>query len=150
VIAAMQPVHCTSDMDWAEARLCEDRLAGAYAWRSLLDTGARLCWGTDFPVEKVSPLAGLYAARTRTHPDGTPEGGWQAQEIIDSRTALDLYTTGSAYAAFMEKDLGRIQTGFHADLTVLDGDPVACEPSDLLEMKVLATIVQGRVVFERP
>jgi predicted amidohydrolase YtcJ len=147
VIAAMQPVHCTSDMDWAEQRLCADRLAGAYAWRSLLEAGAHLCWGTDFPVEKVSALEGLYAARTRTHHDGTPPGGWQAQETVDARTALELYTTGSAYGSFMEDRLGRIGTGFYADLTVLDGDPVACAPEDLLTMKVLATIVQGKVVY---
>jgi predicted amidohydrolase YtcJ len=148
VIAAMQPVHCTSDMDWAADRLCEDRLAGAYAWNSLRESGAHLCWGTDFPVERVSALHGLYSARTRTHHDGTPEGGWQAQETVDSRTALELYTTGSAYASFLENDLGRIQKGFLADLTVLDGNPVTSEPDDLLEMKVLKTIVQGRVVYE--
>ena len=148
VIAAMQPVHCTSDMDWADQRLCEDRLAGAYAWRSLLDSGAHLSWGTDFPVEKVSPLEGLYSSRTRTHHDGTPVGGWQPQERLDAHTSLELYTTGSAYAVFMENELGRIQTGFLADLTILDGNPVDCEPKDLLNMKILATIVQGKFVFE--
>lgn len=150
VTAAMQPVHCTSDMDWAGARLCEDRLAGAYAWRSLLDSGAHLCWGTDFPVERVSALDGIYAARTRTHHDGTPEGGWQAQETVDGQTALELYTTGSAYASFLENDLGRVAEGYLADLTVLSGNPVACEPSELLDMKVLKTIVQGRVVYAAP
>jgi predicted amidohydrolase YtcJ len=149
VIAAMQPVHCTSDMDWAEQRLCADRLAGAYAWRSLLDTGAHLCWGTDFPVEKVSPLDGLYAARTRTHHDGTPPGGWQPQETVDAQTALELYTTAPAYAAFLEDQLGRLQTGYLADLTVLNGDPVACEPAELLTMEVVATIVRGRVMHRR-
>ena len=150
VIAAMQPVHCTSDMDWAEDRLCADRLPGAYAWRSLLDTGAHLCFGTDFPVEGVNPLEGLFSARTRTHHDGTPPGGWQPREKLDARLALELYTAGSAYAVFMEKELGRIQEGFLADLTVLDGDPVACPPQDLLAMKVLATIVDGRVVYQAP
>nr|MEE4268346.1 amidohydrolase family protein [Candidatus Krumholzibacteria bacterium] len=150
VIAAMQPVHCTSDMDWAGDRLCEDRLPGAYAWRSLLDSGAHVCWGTDFPVEKVSALDGLYAARTRTHHDGTPPGGWQAQEKVDARTALELYTVASAYAAFLEDELGRIEVGYLADLTVLDGDPVACAPAALLDMKILQTIVQGRVVYTAP
>ena len=149
VIAAMQPVHCTSDMDWAADRLCQDRLTGAYAWHSLLQSGAHLCWGTDFPVEKVSALDGLYAARTRTHPDGTPPGGWQPQEKVDARTALELYTQGSAYAAFLEDQLGRVQPGYLADLTVLSGDPVACEPTALLDMEVLATIVAGRVVYEK-
>ena len=150
VIAAMQPVHCTSDMDWADERLGEDRLAGCYAWRSLLDSGAHLCYGTDFPVEKVDPLAGLFAAITRTHPDGTPIGGWQPQEAVDAATALELYTAGGAYAGFEEEKGGRIGEGFRADLTVLDGNPVACKPADLLKMKVKMTIVQGRVVYENP
>ena len=150
VIAAMQPVHCTSDMDWAAARLGEQRLAGAYAWRSLVESGAHVCSGTDFPVEHVSALAGLYASRTRTHPDGTPLGGWQPQEKLDGETALELYTAGGAYAAFAEDELGRIRVGYRADLTVLDGDPVACEPADLLTMQVLMTVVDGKVVHARP
>jgi len=148
VIAAMQPVHCTSDMDWAADRLGEDRLSGAYAWRSLLDAGAHLCSGTDFPVEPVDPLAGLYSSRTRTHPDGTPPGGWQPQERLDGRTALEIYTAGSAYAAFMEDRLGRLIPGYFADLTVLTGDPVSCEPPELLEMGVIMTIVAGKIRFE--
>ncbi len=148
VIAAMQPVHCTSDMDWAEDRLCRDRLPGAYAWNSLLKSGAHLCFGTDFPVEEVDPLAGLYAARTRCHPDGNPDGGWQPQEIIDGATALKLYTAGSAYAAFMEDRLGRIKAGYYADLTVLNGNPVSCTPAELLKMKVRMTIVGGEIVFQ--
>ncbi len=147
VIAAMQPVHCTSDMDWAEDRLCEERLPGAYAWNTLLKSGAHLCFGTDFPVEKVDPLAGLFSARTRAHMDGTPDGGWQAQEVIDGKVALELYTIGSAFAAFMEDRLGKIAIGYYADLTVLDGNPVTCDPVDLLEMKVKMTIVAGRIVY---
>lgn len=147
VISAMQPVHCTSDMDWVSERLCEERLDGAYAWKSLLESGAHLCFGTDFPVERVDPLAGLYAARTRMHPDGTPPGGWQPQEKLDGATALRLYTAGSAYAAFMEDRLGIIQPGYYADLAVLSDNPVTCEPADLLKMAVQATIVAGKVVF---
>ncbi|PID79348.1 amidohydrolase [bacterium DOLZORAL124_64_63] len=147
VIAAMQPVHCTSDMDWAEQRLGAQRLAGGYAWKSLLDSGARLCFGTDFPIEKVDPLDGLYAARTRMHPDGTPPGGWQPQEKLDGATALRLYTAGSAYAAFMEDRLGVIRPGYYADLTVLSGNPVTCPPAQLLDMAVRHTIVAGRVVY---
>jgi predicted amidohydrolase YtcJ len=150
VIAAMQPVHCTSDMDWADKRLGEDRLAGCYAWRSLLDSGAHLCYGTDFPVEKVNPLAGLYSAITRTHPDGTPIGGWQPQEAVDAATALELYTGGGAYAGFEEEESGRVKAGFRADLTVLDGNPVTCKPADLLKMKVKMTIVNGRIAYENP
>lgn len=150
VIAAMQPVHCTSDMDWAHERLGHERLAGAYAWRSLLDSGAHICSGTDFPVERVSALAGLYASRTRTHADGTPLGGWHPEEKLDGRTALELYTAGSAYAAFAEDEVGRITPGYRADLTVLDGDPVSCEPAELLNMKVIMTVVDGIIRYEGP
>jgi predicted amidohydrolase YtcJ len=150
VIPAMQPVHCTSDMDWADERLGEDRLAGAYAWKSLLDSGAHVCFGTDFPVERVDPLHGLYSARTRTHHDGTPPGGWQAHETVTGRQALEMYTVGSAHAAFMEEELGRIAPGYRADLTILDGNPVECEPADLLAMQVLMTVVDGRVAWEKP
>ena len=123
-------------------------MAGAYAWKTLLETGAHLCFGTDFPVEHVDPLAGLYSARTRTHADGTPEGGWQAQEVLGGATALELYTAGSAYAAFMENELGRLKSGYLADLTVLDGNPVTCEPKELLQMKVKMTIVAGQIVYQ--
>jgi len=150
VIAAMQPVHCTSDMDWADERLGEERLAGCYAWRSLLESGAHLCYGTDFPVEKVDPLAGLYSAITRTHPDGTPIGGWQPQEAVDAATALELYTAGGAWAGFEEKKSGRVAESYQADLTVLEGNPVTCNPVDLLKMKVKMTIVNGRMVYESP
>ncbi len=147
VIAAMQPTHCTSDMDWANKRLGADRLPGAYAWRSLLASGAHICFGTDFPVERVNPLHGLYSARTRTHHDGTPPWGWQPQEVLTGIEAHALYTAGSAYAAFQEGELGRIAPGYLADLTVLDGDPVTCEPAELLSMQVLHTIVNGELVY---
>lgn len=147
VVAAMQPVHCTSDMDWADERLGAERLKGAYAWKSLLGTGAHLCYGTDFPVEKVEPLEGLYAARTRMHPDGTPIGGWRPEEAVDARTALWLYTAGGAWAAFAEDELGVIAPGYRADLAVLDGDPVGCTAAELLTMKVTATVVAGRLVM---
>ncbi len=148
VIAAMQPVHCTSDMDWVPARLGPDRLTGAYAWRSLLDSGADLCFGTDFPVEQVDPLRGLYAARTRTHPDGTPVGGWLPHESVDGRTALRLYTAGGAYAAFLETELGQVAPGFRADLTLLNTDPITCAPADLLRARTLMTVVGGRTVYD--
>ena len=149
VIAAMQPAHCTSDMDWADERLGVNRLDGAYAWGALLDSGADLCFGTDFPVEHVDPLAGLYAARTRMHADGTPAGGWYPEQCLDGLTALTLYTAGSAYASFQEDLLGRVAPGFLADLTVLDTDPVACAPADLLSAEVRLTIVGGQVAYRK-
>jgi predicted amidohydrolase YtcJ len=148
VIASMQPVHCTSDMDWAGQRLGTKRTVGAYAWRMLLDAGARLCFGTDFPVEDVDPLAGLYAARTRMHADGTPAGGWHSQQCLDGRTALRLYTAGPAFASFREQELGSIGPGMYADLTVLSGDPTEVRPPELLRLRTLMTIVGGRVRYD--
>jgi len=145
VIAAMQPVHCTSDMDWADERLGPDRLAGAYAWRSLLDAGAVVCLGTDAPVEAIDPLATLFAARTRTHADGTPVGGWLPGERLDGRTALRLHTLGSAFAGFLEREAGVLAPGRLADVTVLSVDPTACEPAALLDAEVRLTVVGGQV-----
>jgi predicted amidohydrolase YtcJ len=149
VIASMQPVHCTSDMDWVEARLGPGRLAGAYAWRRLLDGGAVLCSGTDFPVEAVDPLATLFAARTRTHRDGTPAGGWQPAQCLDGRTALRLATLGAAYAAGEETRTGVLAPGYWADVTVLDGDPTTVAPAALLGLEVRWTIVAGRIRYAR-
>ncbi|HOX25687.1 MAG TPA: amidohydrolase [Candidatus Krumholzibacteria bacterium] len=148
VIAAMQPVHCTSDMDWATGRLGPERLAGAYAWRSLLASGAVVCFGTDAPVEAVDPLAGLYAARTRAHPDGSPAGGWQPHECLDGRTALRCYTLAGAYAAFQDGESGILAPGRLADVTVLSGDPTGGDPASLLAMRALATIVGGRLRWQ--
>ncbi len=145
VIAAMQPVHCTSDMDWVPDRMGPDRIAGAYAWRTLLDTGAAICFGTDFPVEAVNPMAGLYAARTRMHADGTPPGGWLPGECLDGRTALRLYTLGSAYAAFLEEETGILAPGRLADVTVLSGDPTVADPGALLDLEARLTVVDGKV-----
>jgi len=147
VIAAMQPTHCTSDMDWVSTRLGEDRLAGAYAWRSLIDSGAKICFGTDFPVERVNPLHGLYSARTRMHHDGTPAEGWQVHEVLTGAEAHGFYTAGSAYAGFQEHELGQLRPGFLADIVVLDGDPVNCRPKELLKMRVMHTVVDGRLVY---
>jgi predicted amidohydrolase YtcJ len=145
VIASVQPVHCTSDLDWAAARLGPGRLVGAYAWRSLLDGGAALCFGTDFPVEGADPLATLFAARTRTHQDGTPVGGWQPSQCLDGRTALRLATLGAAYAAGRETRTGVLAPGYQADVTVLDGDPTAVDPAALLGLEVRMTVVAGQI-----
>ena len=99
-------------------------------------------------MEKADPQAGLYSAITRTHADGTPIGGWQPQEAVDAATALELYTAGGAWAGFQEKESGRIAESHFADLTVLEGNPVTCNPADLLKMKVTMTIINGVVVFE--
>jgi predicted amidohydrolase YtcJ len=149
VIASMQPTHCTSDMDWADERLGPDRLAGAYAWRSLLRSGARLAFGSDFPVERPDPLEGIYAAATRQHPDGTPEGGFRPEQRLTVEEALRAFTEGAAWAAFEEGRLGRLAPGFAADLVVLDRNPTRLqEITELLEARVLLTVAGGEVVFE--
>lgn len=148
VIASMQPTHCTSDMRWAGDRLGRERVRGAYAWRSLVDAGARLAFGTDWPVESLDPIPGLYSAATRQDPDGNPAGGWHAEERITVEEALRAYTLGSAHASFEEHLKGSIEEGKLADLVVLSQAVLEIPPEALLETKVLMTIVGGKVVFE--
>jgi len=149
VIASMQPTHATSDMPWAEARVGPERIRGAYAWRRFLAAGVRLAGGSDFPVERESPLLGLYAAITRQSLEGKPPGGWYPDQKLTRREALKLFTEDAAYAEFAESRRGRIAPGFDADLTVLDRDIVsdALPPPEIPRAKVVATIVGGEVVF---
>jgi hypothetical protein len=150
VIASMQPTHATSDMLWAHTRVGVERLAGAYAWRSLLASGAVLAFGSDFPVESVNPLLGLYAAVTRQDAEGSPAGGWMPDQKLTLEEALRAFTEGAAYASFDEKSAGRIESGMRADLTVLDRDITMGAAHDLLDTHAKYTIVRGRVVYERP
>jgi predicted amidohydrolase YtcJ len=146
-VAAMQPTHCTSDMDWADERLGPERLEGAYAWGSLLESGATLAFGSDFPVERPHPLEGVFAAVTRQHADGRPEGGFQPGQRLSAAQALAAFTRGSARAAFEEARLGHLNPGAAADLVVLDRDPTGLgSPSRILGTKVLLTMVEGEIV----
>jgi len=147
VIASMQPTHATSDMPWAEKRIGPERLAGAYAWKSLLRSGARLAGGSDFPVESEDPRLGFYAAVTRQDLQGRPEGGWTPAEKLSRAEALALFTTGAAYAAFEENRRGRIAPGFEADLTVLGADPMTVPASAIPSVPVVLTLVGGRVAY---
>lgn len=150
IIASMQPTHATSDMKWAEARLGAERLEGAYAWKTLLDSGAHLAFGSDFPIEDPQPLLGLYAARTRQDLHGLPKGGWRPQERLSGEQALEAFTTGAAYAAFAEGERGKLAVGMDADFVALTVDPVEAPPPALLEGKVLLTVVGGVEVFRGP
>ena len=150
VIASMQPTHATSDMYWAEARVGPERVKGAYAWRRLLDAGARLAGGSDFPVEGVPPLWGIYAAVTRQDHKGWPDGGWRPEERLTAMEALQAFTLGAAYAAFEEKDAGSITVGKRGDLTILSKDVTAIPPREILATEVVATVVGGKVVYRRP
>ncbi|HEX9163756.1 MAG TPA: amidohydrolase [Thermoanaerobaculia bacterium] len=145
IIASMQPTHATSDMRWAEARLGPERIEGAYAWRTVLNSGARLALGSDFPVEAVNPWFGIYSAVTRQDQDGNPPGGWYPQQKLTIAEAIRGFTLGAAYAAFEEDSRGTIEPGKLADFTVVDADPYTFAP--LFKMKTRMTIVNGNVVY---
>jgi len=145
VIASIQPVHATSDMRWAEDRIGPERIAGAYAWRRLLQAGVRLAGGSDAPVETESPLEGIYAAVTRRDRAGNPPGGWRPADRLTRPEAVALYTSGAAWAAFEETWRGRVTPGFAADLTVLSADPLSAPEADIASIPVYMTIVGGRV-----
>ncbi|MBA4355768.1 MAG: metal-dependent hydrolase, partial [Novosphingobium sp.] len=143
VIASMQPVHQTSDRTMAEARLGPDRLAGAYAWKSLQSAGAKLAFGSDAPVELADPWAGLAAAISRQGPDGQPAGGWQPQERLDRVSAFAAYTSGAAFAGFAESRFGRLAPGLRADFIVVDTDPFVASPEQVRATRVVETWIGG-------
>lgn len=149
LVASVQPAHATSDMRWAAARLGEERLPWAYAWRSLRRAGAALAGGSDAPIEALSPLAGVYAAVTRQDAAGNPQEGFLPEERLTVRQALDLYTRGAAYAAFEEGERGSLRRGALADLVVLSADPLRAAPKELLEITVDYTVLDGAVVYAR-
>jgi predicted amidohydrolase YtcJ len=149
IIAAMQPIHATSDMYWADERLGPERLAGAYAWKSLEDSGARLAFGSDFPVEVVNPMLGIYAAVTRQDLEGWPDGGWLPQERLDRTAAVRAYTLGAAWAGFMEDSVGSLETGKRADFIILDRDLMRVPESEIPHVRVEQTWVDGKRVFAR-
>lgn len=147
VIPSMQFTHCTSDMDWADERLGNDRLAGAYAWRSLIETGCRIPGGSDFPVESINPLLGIYAAVTRQDLTGRPEGGWLPAERLTIDEAIRAFTIDAAYAAHEEDRKGSLAPGKLADFVVLSEDLLAVAPREIPLIEVLATVIGGKVVY---
>ena len=149
VIAAMQPTHATSDMGWADERLGPKRLAGAYAWNSLLRTGARLAFGSDFPVEAVDPMLGIHAAVTRQDRAGQPAGGWLPDERISRIQALRAFTIDAAWAGFMEQEVGSLEAGKQADLVVLDRDIMQVPDDEIPSVRAVQTWVGGKRVFMR-
>jgi predicted amidohydrolase YtcJ len=146
VIASMQPCHLLTDMNWAEARVGPKRAAHSYAWAEFLKRGVTVAFGTDYPVEPVSPFRGLYAATTRQSLDGKKT--YFPEQKITMDQAIAAYTTGSAFAEFAEKDKGQLVPGMLADFVVLDRDITAVAPQKLLDTKVLRTVVGGKTVFE--
>jgi predicted amidohydrolase YtcJ len=150
VIASMQPTHATSDMPWVPARLGSSRMEeGAYVWRRLLDSGATIVAGSDFPVEEANPLLGFYAAVTRQDAEGHPPGGWMPRERMTREQALRAFTFDAAYAAHAEQLLGSLQEGKLADLVMLSKDIMTVAPQEILATEVRLTVVGGEIVFER-
>ncbi len=149
VIASMQPIHATADRPWAESRLGPERVKGAYAWRSLLNYNTLIAGGSDAPVENINPIWGIYAAITRQDHQGQPDKGWDPEQIVTREEALQMFTTNAAYASFHEKDLGSIKTGKLADLVVLPKNLLTCDPKDMIDMKVLYTIVGGKIRYQQ-
>jgi predicted amidohydrolase YtcJ len=149
VIPSMQPSHQTSDMYWAMNRLGWSRVQGAYAWRSLLNTGVVIPYGTDTPVEPVNPMLGFHAAVTRQDANGWPAGGWFPAERMTRDEALQSLTIWPAYAAFMEHEAGSLSPGKYADFVVLDQDIMTIAPERILETNVLMTVLGGETVYQR-
>ena len=149
VIASMQPIHATSDMNMAENRLGAERILGGYAWRRVLNTGAVIAAGSDFPVEPANPFFGFYAAITRQDQGGWPAGGWYADQAMTRAEALHSFTMSGAYASHQEKTLGSLEPGKWADFLVIDRDLMTADAGTLWQTQVLETWVAGERVFKR-
>ena len=145
VLASMQPSHLLTDMNWAQQRIGPERAKYSYTWKAFLDAGVPLAFGTDYPIEPITPFRGLYAAITRQNETGTKEYFPEQKVTIDQ--AIAAYTEGAAYAEFGEKTKGKLEPGYLADFVVLDRDITRVPPSEILETKVLRTVVGGRTVF---
>ncbi len=149
VIASMQPCHLLADMRWAPTILGPEREYEGYAIGTMRKAGARLAFGTDYPVEHINPLRGLYAAVTREFEDGGPEGGWLPEEKVSLEEAIRAYTLGSAFAEFEERRKGTLSPGKFADLIILSQDITNVSPSELLRTDVLLTMVGGKIVYRK-
>ncbi|MEM7665928.1 MAG: amidohydrolase family protein [Pseudomonadota bacterium] len=149
MIASMQPLHQTSDRTMAEARLGEDRLGGAYAWRSVLNVGGRLAFGSDAPVEPADVFAGIAAAISRTDENGNPFGGWRAEETISREAALNAFTADAAFAGFADGRFGRLVPGERADFVLVDRDPLLASPADIRATRIEQVWIGGERVFSQ-
>jgi predicted amidohydrolase YtcJ len=147
VIASVQPYHAIDDGRWAEKRIGPDRIKRTYAFRTFLDDGVHLAFGTDWPVAPLSPMWGIYAAVTRATLDGKNPDGWVPEQKISVAEAIDAYTLGSAYAEFQEKEKGSITAGKLADFVVLSDDIFKIPPEQIKNVKVQATYLGGKVVY---
>jgi predicted amidohydrolase YtcJ len=148
VIASMQPSHAISDLHFAPARLGDARLAGAYAWNSLLRSGAVIAGGSDAPVEKGDPLIEFYAAVYRHDLNGFAGPNWHLQEAVSRQQALAMFTSGAAYASFAEQERGTVEIGKRADVSCFSADLMTCAPADIPRARPVLTISDGRVTHE--
>ena len=146
IVASIQPTHATSDKNMAGDRLGEERLEAAYAWSTLLDSGAQLAGGSDFPVESVNPFYGLHAAVTRQSHDNKPDGGWFPGQKLSREASLSLFTQDAAFAAHQEKEIGRLLPGFYADFILVSDNYFDQPESSIWKNQVQATYVAGRRV----
>jgi len=144
----MQPSHAIGDLHFAESRIGKDRLKGGYAWRSLIDSGAKIAGGSDAPVEVGDPRIELYAAMIRKDQDGYSNEAWYPDEKVSPQEALKMFTSWAAEAAFEDEKLGSIAVGKRADFTILDRDILTAAPKNILTAKPMMTIVDGIAVFE--
>jgi len=149
VVPSMQPTHCTTDLMYCEQRFGKERCEGVYAWRSLLEAGARLAFGSDWPVEPLNPMRGLYSCVARKSIDfGIPEGGWFPGQRLTMAEAIKHFTLGSAYASHEEDIKGSLEVGKLADMVILSRDLFTIEPEEILETRVLYTILGGKIVYK--
>jgi len=148
VIPSMQASHQTSDMRWAETRVGPERIKGAYAWRSLLNTGVVIPNGSDFPVEEVNPLISFHSAVSRQDASGWPPGGWYPDQRMTREEALRAMTIWAAYAGFQEKTMGSITPGKYADFVILDQDIMTVPAENILKTKVISTWIGGKSVYD--
>jgi predicted amidohydrolase YtcJ len=154
VVAEVQPFHLSDDMRWMEERIGKQRCQGAYAFKRIQNSGAILSFGTDWPGTSaaeypINPMLGLYAAVSRQTTKGEPQNGWFPDERISIEDAIRAYTLNTAYANFEDNIKGSIRVGKFADLTVLSGNILKMNPTEILSTKVLYTIVGGKIVFQR-
>jgi len=147
VIPSMQPTHCISDKKFYEKRIGTERSKGAYAWRSLVDAGSVLAFGTDYQVEPLNPIEGLYAAVTRKERRGEDGEGWFPEQKLTMEEAIKFYTLGSSFAQFMENRKGMIKEGFLADIVIVDKDLLTIPENEIMSTRVDYTIVGGKVVY---
>lgn len=149
VVASMQPSHAVTDKRFAEKRMGKNRLKGAYAWRSLLDAGVKMAFGSDYIVEPLNPLDGIYAAVTRKDRQGEDGEGWFPEQKLTVEEAIEFYTIGSAYAEFMEDRKGMLKAGYLADLALFNKDLTTIPAEEILTTRAVLTVVGGKIVYEK-